>query len=154
MKELDDICCQSTGLTLDELGEKLTKDTLDSLTKISADNVNVEFKDNHMEKKNRQITIPSENLSPSTKLPIWKNHEFINANEILNKEVMLDYIANDAVKELNAHYARLDFEVKQRLKEKGLTPNDVTLVWYPRFDETFVTIRYKDNKYQDEIIKF
>ena len=39
MKELDDICRQSTGLTSDELGEILLKDTLDSLTKISADNV-------------------------------------------------------------------------------------------------------------------
>lgn len=107
-----------------------------------------------MEQIKTSNMIPSENLSSSTKLPIWKNPEFINMNEILNKEVMLDYIANDTVKELNAHYARLDFEVKQRLKEKGLTPNDVTLIWHPRFDQTFVTIRYKDNKYQDETIKF
>ena len=87
-------------------------------------------------------------METSTKLPIWKNPEFINI------ELEPEAILNQTVNELNAHYARLDFEVKQRLKEKGLTPNNATLVWYPRFDKTFVIIRYKDKKYQDETIKF
>lgn len=75
-------------------------------------------------------------------------------NFVKSDEHLLDNIVNQTVNELNAHYALLNFEVKQRLKAKGLTPNDVTLVWHPRFDETFVTIRYKDKKYSDETIKF
>lgn len=50
-------------------------------------------------------------------------HNFVKSDEHL-----LDNIANQTVKELNAHYARLNFEVKQRLKEKGLTPNDISRV--------------------------
>ena len=54
------------------------------------------------------------------------------------------------VEEINTIFTRIDFEVKNILKERGVSQNDVKLIWTI---EGNIQIKYKDNIFPDTIVR-